>query len=543
MRRALHGRTTTSLLGAIASHPREAPALSAAGQVVTYGDLARAVLPLSRNLQRILSTSQDEDPARVAFLAPPNPAYVRSLIATWVAGCAAVPLSPLYPPRALAGIVDDAAPEVIMTAPPYGPVYQSIVANMASPGSGNSRGIYPQHLSFNDMTVSSSEAEAFDSRAQNQLKEYADGIPRSRPAILLFTSGTTGTPKGVVWTHAMLDYQVATLADQWRWSSADHVLNVLPLHHVHGIVNVLLTSLYAGAQCTMLQKFKPQDVWNAILAPPPRAPTVFMAVPTIYQRLIRHYNESSGSNRAAMRKAASALRLYVCGSAALGTSDYEAWREITGHDILERYGMTEAGMIMSNLYEDRSRACLGVPLPGVEVRVVPHESARQDIATKSEKYVTGQLLVRGPGVFARYWRRPSETSEAFTGDGWFKTGDIIRMEESTERCYMVGRISTDFVKSGGYKISALELELVLDECPLVLSSAVFGVDDQELGQRVVCAIIPAQHDRNVEETVRSWLSERLPRYKVPREIHVMNEFPRNTLGKVQKQELARSWAK
>jgi malonyl-CoA/methylmalonyl-CoA synthetase len=541
MYRSLHSRAGASLLRAIASHPREAPALSAAGNIVTYGDLARAVVPLARNLKRISSVPGAEDPARVAFLTPPNPAYVKSLIASWVSGLIAVPLSPLYPPQGLAGIVEDACPGIIVTAPPYAPVYQGIVGALTTLKSVSFQGTYPQHLPINNMIASSTTAEAFDSRAQDEISGVADEIPPSRPAMILYTSGTTGAPKGVVWTHAMLDYQVATMAEQWRWSKTDRILNVLPLHHVHGIVNVLLTSLYAGAQCTMMDKFKPQEVWNTIMSSPSTAPTVFMAVPTIYQRLIRYYNDSSDNDRSAMRSAASSLRLYVCGSAALGSADYDAWRDISGHNILERYGMTEAGMILSNPYNDRSRACLGVPLPGVEVRVTQDDSNFGDCDANSRKYTSGELLVRGPGVFSKYWRRPLETSESFTSDGWFRTGDIVKMDKISKRCYMIGRTSTDVVKSGGYKISALELENILGECPLVLSSAVLGVDDRELGKRIVCGVIPREGSIDLPGKIRAWLSERLPMYKVPREIRVFKEFPRNAMGKVQKNILASNW--
>jgi malonyl-CoA/methylmalonyl-CoA synthetase len=541
MYRSLHGRAGASLLKAIASHPREAPALSAAGNIVTYGDLARAVVPLALNLKRISPVTSDDDPARVAFLTPPNPAYVKSLIASWVAGLIAVPLSPLYPPQGLAGIVEDACPGVIVTAPPYGPVYQGIIGALTTLKSVSFQGTYPPHLPINNMIASSITAETFDSRAQDELSGIADEIPRSRPAMIIYTSGTTGVPKGVVWTHEMVDYQVATMADQWRWSKADRILNVLPLHHIHGLVNVLLTSLYAGAQCTMMEKFKPQDVWKTIMSPS-TAPTVFMAVPTIYQRLIRYYNESSDNDRAAMRSAASSLRLYVCGSAALGSADYDAWRDISGHSILERYGMTEAGMILSNPYNDRSRACLGVPLPGVEVSVTQDDSNFGDCAVDSFKYTSGELLVRGPGVFPKYWRRPRETSESFTSDGWFRTGDIVRMEKASKKCFMIGRTSTDVIKSGGYKISALEIEDILGQCPLVSSSAVLGIDDDELGMCIVCCVIPREDTTDLPDKIRVWLSERLPMYKVPRDIRVFREFPRNTMGKVQKQILVSNWA-
>jgi malonyl-CoA/methylmalonyl-CoA synthetase len=206
--------------------------------------------------------------------------------------------------------------------------------------------------------------------------------------------------------------------------------------------------------------------------------------------------------------------------------------------------MTEAGMVLSNPYDARVRSSLGVPLPGVQVRVVADEG---DGAEEGGGTVVGELRVRGPGVFSRYWNREQETADAFDGDRWFRTGDIVRMQTESGRCEMVGRASTDIIKTGGYKVSALEIENVLAECPLVGASAVVGVDDDDLGQRLVCVVVPRETDQSASaggdvDAVSSWLRGRLPRYKVPRDIRIVKDgdLPRNVLGKVQKQALKRA---
>jgi malonyl-CoA/methylmalonyl-CoA synthetase len=544
MRATLQRCRPSSLLSAIASHPRSSPALTSRGQVVSYGELARSVQRLVCKFQqgapsrRQRKLQSEQPPRRVAFLTPPTSAFVSTLLASWAAGCIAVPLSPLHPSQALASVIVDSTPSILVTAPPH--------------DEGDVRGAasrHAEHHRFLHVRVPADEhghghnvAGAME--AQEQLGCLAAGVRGSGPAMLLYTSGTTGAPKGVVWTHAMLDYQVSTLSTQWRWSRHDRILNVLPPHHVHGVVNVLLTALYSGAHCLMMERFSADAVWAAFMAPAPQAPTVFMAVPTVYQRLIRWHDDASEADQAAMRRAAASLRLFVCGSAALSPSSLDAWHRISGHHILERYGMTEAGMVLSNPYDARVRSSLGVPLPGVQVRVVADEG---DGAEEGGGTVVGELRVRGPGVFSRYWNREQETADAFDGDRWFRTGDIVRMQTESGRCEMVGRASTDIIKTGGYKVSALEIENVLAECPLVGASAVVGVDDDDLGQRLVCVVVPRETDQCASaggdvDAVSSWLRGRLPRYKVPRDIRIVKDgdLPRNVLGKVQKQALKRA---
>jgi malonyl-CoA/methylmalonyl-CoA synthetase len=301
-------------------------------------------------------------------------------------------------------------------------------------------------------------------------------------------------------------------------------LCTLPLHHVHGIVNALLTALWSGAQCDVLPAFDAGEVWRRIASD---ELTLFMAVPTIYLRLIQAYDQAEPAEQAAWSKRASALRLMVSGSAALPVPTLERWREITGHTLLERYGMTEIGMALSNTLADRRPGHVGRPMPGVDVRLVDESGA---IVPAGEQ---GEIHVRGDSVFREYWRRPDATRDAFV-DGWFRTGDVAVDDNGSYR--ILGRASVDIIKSGGEKISALEVEDVLREHPHIVDCAVVGVADDEWGERV-CAVVVAPSSEVVGD-LRAWAKERIAAYKVPRQFVVVDELPRNAMGKVVKPELA-----
>lgn len=324
----------------------------------------------------------------------------------------------------------------------------------------------------------------------------------------------------------MLHFQLDTLSTAWRWSSHDRVLNVLPLHHIHGLVNVVLSAVYNGALLEMHNAFDAHSVWQAILRNPhsnPPPPTVFMAVPAIYKKLILYYQAATEPRQKAMRRAAARLRLYVCGSASLSKRDFRTWFDIAGHRILERYGMTETGMTLSNLYDNRHQGMLGLPFPQVETKV-------------QDSLEMGQLLVRGPGVFSEYWNDPHTTSSSFTKDGWFETGDVVSVQPSTGFYKLMGRANADIIKTGAYKVSALEIEDVLRECPGVVDCSVIGLPDDILGQKILAAVIVQDGDTTLEH-IRKRAMEHLPKYKVPRHFIIVDDFPRNVLGKVQKQVL------
>jgi malonyl-CoA/methylmalonyl-CoA synthetase len=330
----------------------------------------------------------------------------------------------------------------------------------------------------------------------------------------------------VVTTHANIESQIRALVTAWEWEEKDHILNILPLHHVHGIINVLSCALWSGACCEFLPKFDASDVWSAILA---RKLTLFMAVPTIYYKLIEYWESASQKEKTAMAVAAKTLRLMVSGSAALPVPVMDKWKTITGQTLLERYGMTEIGMALSNPYRGKRQAGhVGLPLPNVEVRLA--DSENNTVAPGEQ----GEIQVKGPSVFMEYWRNEKATADAFTVGGWFKTGDIAVFDNGAYK--ILGRDSVDIIKSGGYKISALEIEDVLRKYPGIADCAVVGLADEAWGEIVAAFIVTGDLELD-EKALTNWLKERLPAYKIPRKYVPVVELPRNVLGKVTKNEL------
>ncbi|CAN0368695.1 unnamed protein product [Lampetra fluviatilis] len=352
--------------------------------------------------------------------------------------------------------------------------------------------------------------------------------------------------------------KVSCLLEAWEWSCDDVILHTLPLHHTHGIVNKLLCPLAVGASCVMLPEFDARQVWEHLLSgeASPRV-NVFMAVPTVYARLIDYYDEHYTRPRVrdfVRGMCKEHIRLMVSGSAALPTPVLERWEEITGHRLLERYGMTELGMVLSNpLRGDRIPGTVGSPLPGVEVRIVMEalsgggESCKAIVQADSKSTrVTpgfegkeGELQVSGPSVFKEYWRRPLETKEAFTSDGWFKTGDTAVYRDGTFR--LLGRTSADIIKSGGYKISALEVEWNLLSHPDVTDVAVIGAPDSLWGQRVTALVVLRRGATLTLKQIKEWARERMVAYTIPSEMILMDELPRNAMGKVNKKDLLKKF--
>jgi malonyl-CoA/methylmalonyl-CoA synthetase len=368
--------------------------------------------------------------------------------------------------------------------------------------------------------------EALGTTPGSALPKLADG----RRAMMVYTSGTTGKPKGVVTTHGNIAAQVTSLVTAWEWRADDWILLVLPLHHVHGIINVLTCALWAGARCEMLPKFDAERIWARIAA---GELTLFMAVPTIYGKLITAW-EAAAAERRRVWSAGCApprMRLMVSGSAALPVQRLERWREISGHVLLERYGMTEIGMALSNpLHGERLPGFVGTPLPGVEARLV------DDAGRPLPAGTPGEIEVRGKTLFLEYWRRPDATAAAFR-DGWFRTGDVAVVEHGAYR--ILGRSSVDIIKTGGYKVSALEVEEVLRTHPAVAECAVVGVEDPEWGERICAAVERRGAVDLTLAALQAWAKERLAPYKIPRALRSVPALPRNAMGKVTKGEVAK----
>jgi malonyl-CoA/methylmalonyl-CoA synthetase len=472
-------------------------ALAAPEGLFTYRDLLDGS---GRVGTRLLTGRDDLEEARVCFLVPPGWDHVAVQWGIWRAGGMAVPMAVSHPPAELAYILDDADPEVVVAHPS---LLDRVAAVAAERG----------------LTVL---------QTPGLLREgpigRLPGLALGRRAMMLYTSGTTGRPKGVVTTHLNNQAQVEALVEAWGWSRNDHILLHLPLHHVHGIINVLTCALWSGGVCQILPSFEAGEVWDRLAR---GDLTVYMAVPTVYRRLIDTWESADEPTRDRWSAGARKLRLMVSGSAALPVPTLERWREITGQLLLERYGMTEIGMGLSNpLDGERRPGHVGQPLPGQEVRLVDDDDG---VVGPGE---AGQIQVRGPAVFGEYWRRPEATASAFTADGWFRTGDRAIQVDGAYR--ILGRESVDILKTGGEKVSALEIEDVLRTHPHVADCAVVGVPDPAWGDRVCVAVVATAGSAPDPEEVRAFAKERLAPYKVPKDVRVVDALPRNALGKVTK---------
>ncbi|RKN82817.1 acyl-CoA synthetase [Ulvibacterium marinum] len=476
----------------------EQEALVSNGTSYTYGQLLESAHYVAAHL---LSGKPNLEEARITFLVHPSFEYTAVQWGIWMAGGIAVPLCVLHPLPSIQYVLEDTKAEMVIAHTDYidflSPLEKRIGVSIAS----------------------------LKSILQNRSTQLPNIDPEQR-AMILYTSGTTSKPKGVVTTHANIQAQITTLVSAWEWQQHDYILNILPLHHVHGIINVMSCALWSGACCEFLPKFEAESVWNIIKS---GRLTLFMAVPTIYYKLIAFWDSASEMAQEEMSKAASKLRLMVSGSAALPVPVLEKWRKITGQTLLERYGMTEIGMGLSNSYRgERRPGHVGLPLPGVEMRLVDGGNK----AVKENE--AGEFQIKGPSVFKEYWQKPEATKKAFTEDGWFITGDIGMLNNGYYK--ILGRDNVDIIKSGGYKISALEIEDVLRKYKGVDDCAVVGLPDEEWGE-VVSACLIARDQAIDTKKISEWLKEQLPGYKIPRNYIIRKTLPRNVLGKVTKNEL------
>lgn len=477
-----------------AEEHNEKTAIATTDTAFTYRDLLHTSGQIATGLLKNIRDLQEQ---RVAFLIPPGFEYVATQWGIWRAGGIAVPLCISHPRPELEYVITDCGASIIIAHPNF----EGILRSLAE--AHNLRFILTSETLPSDIAP---------------LPE----VDITRRALILYTSGTTGKPKGVVTTHQNIQAQVTSLTTAWEWTSDDCILHILPLHHIHGIVNVLTCALWAGAECHLLS-FDVETVWNRI---DNGDLTLFMAVPTIYVKLIAAWETASKERQKSMSEGCAKMRLMVSGSAALPVQVLEKWQSISGHFLLERYGMTEIGMALSNpLHGERLSGYVGKPLPEVEVRLVDENGELVPAGTP------GEIQVKGPGVFIEYWQNPQATAKAFQ-DGWFRTGDTAVVENDNYR--ILGRISVDIIKTGGYKVSALEIEEVLRSHPDIQECAVVGVADLEWGERVCAALVLQGPQPLTLEAFRSWAKERLAVYKVPTQILIVEELPRNVMGKVTK---------
>ena len=444
---------------------------------------------------------------RVTIQAPKTPAIVWLYLACLRAGFVYHPLNDAYQSTELAYFVGDARPKAVICTPERRAEFESLTA-----------GLDCAVLTLDDTGHGSLTEGAAGCPAEFDVVD----VPDDATAVLLYSSGTTGRPKGAMLTHANLAANTATLVDSWGFTDADRLLHALPVYHAHGLFVGLGCVLRSGASMRFLPKFDVPQVLSAL----PDS-TIMMGIPTFYTRLL--------AEPAFDRDTCSGMRLFVSGSAPLLADTHAAFLARTGHAILERYGMTETSMLSSNpLDGERRPGSVGLPLSGVEIRIVDEHDRPLPAGA------SGAIQVRGPNVFKGYWGMPDKTALEFTDDGYFRTGDLGRFSEDGYLT-ILGR-DKDMIISGGLNVYPKEIESVIDELDGVLESAVVGVPHADFGEGVIAVVVPTGSRELAESDIIPPLRDRLAGFKVPKRAFIVDQLPRNTMGKVQKNELRERYA-
>ncbi|KAH1848681.1 hypothetical protein KXX54_008094 [Aspergillus fumigatus] len=469
---------------------------AAKGEQFSYTQLLVDTAELKKTILEDLGL-KDLEERRIAFLVPNGYDYVVIQWAIWAAGGVCVPLCTTHPVKELLYTIEDSDPSLVILHPAFDKVREPLRESVAK-------------------DVPFMNFQSFHAKKDLLSKSLPTFSPVSfldRRALMIYTSGTTSKPKGCVTTHKNITFQARCLIEAWKYSPSDHLI-----HH---------------------PKFDPQVIWNRWQDQD--SSTMFMAVPTIYSRLIDYFeaNIRGTDKEAAARSGAKSLRLVVSGSAALPTPIKTKFAAITGQILLERYGMTEIGMALScGLDVDkRIDGSVGWPLPGVQVRLVDKETGAI-IETANED---GMIEIKGENVFLEYWRQPDATAREFTADGWFKTGDVARRDGSGAY-FIQGRASVDLIKSGGYKISALEVERKMLGLDTIEEVAVVGLADEEWGQRVAAVVKQRPGTEPLDLLgLRAQLKQEMAPYKIPTVLKVVDCIERNAMGKVNKKIIVQKY--
>jgi malonyl-CoA/methylmalonyl-CoA synthetase len=442
--------------------------------------------------------------ARIAAQVEKSPEALMLYVATVRAGFVYLPLNTAYRAAEMAYFIENASPSVVVCSPKnFGWIAQTAFTRGTS------------HIFTLDEPVQGRNSGSLLSRAVH-FGDSFETVHRDSDdlAAILYTSGTTGRSKGAMLTHGNLASNIAVLHDVWHWQKSDVLLHALPLFHIHGLFVAAHGALYNGSKMIFLSKFDSAEVIRHL----PRS-TIFMGVPTYYMRLL--------ADPAFNREPCTGMRLFVSGSAPLLADTFAQFAQRSGHQILERYGMSETAMLTSNPYiGERKPGTVGPALPGVSVRVVNAEG----IACASGE--VGEIQVKGPNIFEGYWHMPEKTAEEFTDDAYFKTGDVGFFDDDLYLS-IVGR-SKDLIITGGYNVYPKEIEAIIDELPGVLESAVIGVPHPDFGEAVVAVIVPRAEASLSEHAIIQTLKNAIANFKVPKQVYVVTELPRNTMGKVQK---------
>jgi len=453
---------------------------------LTYKQLAGAAIATAEQLHGA---------RRVAVWAEPTLELVIAVVGALAAGVAVVPINPGLGTRELGHIVDDGSPERFV----------------ARPGVGAPAEL--QHLARTDVDHTNTGTGTLP-----------DDLDPEDVAFVMYTSGTTGPPKGVQIPRRAISSNLDALAEIWQWTADDRLTHALPVFHVHGLIIGLLGPLRRGGHVEHAGRFSPQALAGALN----RGATMMFGVPTMYGRIARE-TETDGDLAQAFAKA----RLLVSGSAALPTTVHEAMNRLTGQEILERYGLTETLMNAGVRVGDPViPGRVGPPLPGVELKLIADDGTTIE---SSDDETIGEVAVQGPNVFKGYLNRPDATAEAMR-DGWFMTGDLAT-RNAAGSLKLVGRKSTDLIKSGGYRIGAGEIEGALLEHPAVAEAAVTGKPDEDLGERIVAWVVAEPGQSPTANELTEHVATLLTKHKRPREVIFLDELPRNAMGKVVKREL------
>lgn len=485
------------------------------GQYYSWEDLDHATAKLA-NMLRALDLPEG---SRVAVQVEKSPEALFLYLATLRAGYVYLPLNTAYQEAEIEYFIGNAEPAVVVCSSKNFGWVSKLAFRLGT-----------RHV----FTLDEDRTGSLLQRAAEHASTFAT-VQRTDDdlAAILYTSGTTGRSKGAMLSHGNLSSNAKVLHKAWGWRSDDVLLHMLPLFHVHGLFVASHGALLAGAKTIWLPKLDVEQALKHL----PRS-TVMMGVPTYYVRLLAEprFDELACEN----------MRLFVSGSAPLLMETFESFKVRTGQTILERYGMSETVMLVSNPYDpkdgERIGGTVGKPLPGVSVRVVHGEGNVCAPGT------IGNVEVRGPNVFSGYWRMPEKTKEEFTADGWFKTGDVGRFggeigDRAVPGDYLtiVGR-SKDLIISGGYNVYPKEIESFIDDLPGVVESAVIGVPHPDFGEAVVAVVVRQAGVSMEPSTVIAALKGRIANFKVPKQVHVVDELPRNAMGKVQKNVLRDRYA-
>ncbi|CAG4939065.1 unnamed protein product [Colias eurytheme] len=583
----------------------------------TYAGLYQAANKLSQDIAAQLLGEKERT---ISYMCGNNASHIIIQWAIWMTGNIAVPLTPIHPPDMLKYFIQDSGSSLIICTKEHENLLRPIVQEFSKPLLVSNR-----DKNENEEIPDSWKPEAGLNEAGPNNLWYG-----GKDAMLIYTSGTTSKPKGVVWTHSMLSTQISALHTAWQYSANDVVLHTLPLHHIHGQLNSLNATLAAGAKIRMLPSFASHTVWSQLVGSQDTRVSVFHGVPAMYARLAADHGTmfTDDKTKEYVRSTLSKMRLMCAGSAPLPETLFNKWEEISGLRLLERYGMSEVGMALSNPYRPvsaRSVGRVGTALPGVSARIavsaenglepvltvacdepdtqywlvsarsvdrvgtaLPGVSARIAVSAENglEPVLTvacdepdtqinldrlgftknaqeengwkpgkvtihkenkdgvyeGELLLKGPNVFTRYWNRaPSLSSSDFTPDGWFRTGDIASYSEGSFR--IMGRSSVDIIKTSGYKVSALQVESAILEHPNIADAAVLGIEDENYGEVIATVVVTKDKKEITLKELKEVAGKKLAPYQLPRTLLVVETMPRNVMGKLDKKEIKRLFGK